>query len=106
MSGLGAIRKEHNATNAKNEREYLNSVKFPFTYQNYNGVSFTIGSEEDNRTNYKMPWEIITDTEPYWSHRGLDEVEEVARSNSSVVYRYLAPRINKLGGADLVMEAI
>ena len=106
MSELDTIRKDHNAINANNEWEYLNSVKFPFTYQNYNDVSFTIESEEDYRTNYNMPWEIITDTEPYWSHIELDEVEEVARSNSSVVYKYLASRINKLGGTDLVMEAI
>ena len=81
-------------------------MKFPFTYQNYNGVAITIEDQEDYRANYQMPWEIIKDTEPNWSHTELDEVEEVARSNSSVVYKYLARRINKSGDIDLVIQAI
>ncbi len=106
MSVLDIVHKHHNAINSRDEQGYLDSVKFPFTYQNYNGVSITIEDQEDYRANYQMPWEIIKDTEPKWSHTELDEVEEVARSNSSVVYKYLARRINKSGDIDLVIQAI
>ena len=47
------VYKHHNAINSQDEREYLDSVKFPFTYQNYNGVSITIKNEEDYKINYK-----------------------------------------------------
>ena len=106
MSVLDIVHKHHNAINSRDEQGYLDSVKFPFTYQNYNGVSITIEDQEDYRANYQMPWEIIKDTEPKWSHTELDEVEEVARSNSSVGYKYLARRINKSGDIDLVIQAI
>ena len=91
------VYKHHNAINSQDEREYLDSVKFPFTYQNYNGVSITIKNEEDYKINYKMPWNIIMDTEASWSHTDMDKIEEVARSNSSVVYKLLMRRINKSG---------
>ena len=100
------VYKHHNSINSQDERGYLNSVKFPFTYQNYNGVSITIKDEEDYRINYKMPWDIIKDTESNWSHTELDKIEEVARSNSSVVFKLLMRRINKSGNTDLVFQAI
>ena len=100
------VYKHLNAINAQGEREYLDSVKFPFIYQNYNGVSITIKDEEDYKVNYKMPWNIIKDTEENWSHTDMDNIEEVARSNSSVVYKLLMRRINKLGNTDLVIQVI
>ena len=98
--------KHHNAINAHDEREYLDSVKFPFTYQNYNGVSITIRDVGDYKVNYKMPWDIIKDTEENWSHTDMDNIEELARSNSSVVYKLLMRRINQLGNTDLVIQVI
>ena len=53
-----------------------------------------------------MPWDIIKDTESNWSHSELDEIEEVARSNSSLVFKLLVRRINKTGNTDLVIQAI
>ena len=100
------VYKHLNAINAQDERGYFNSVKFPFTYQNYNGVSITIKDEEDYKVNYKMPWDIIKDTEANWSYTDMDKIEEVARSNSSVVYKLLMRRINKLGNIDLVIQVI
>jgi len=100
------VYKHLDAINAQDERGYFNSVKFPFTYQNYNGVSITIKDEEDYKVNYKMPWDIIKDTESNWSHTDIDKVEEVASSNSSVVYKLLMRRINKLGNIDLVIQVI
>ena len=106
MSALEVVHKHHNAINARDKNAYLDSVKFPFTYQNYNGVSITIENEEDYRTNYQMPWNIIKDTEPDWSHTELDGLEVVACSTSSVVYKYLGRRINKSGNTDLIIQAI
>ena len=100
------VYKHLNAINTRDEREYIESVKFPFTYQNYNGVSITIKDEKDYKVNYKMPWSIIKDTEENWSHTDVDNIEEVARSNSSVVYKLLMRRINKLGDTDLVIQVI
>ena len=105
-SAEDVINKHDDAINAQNERAYLDSVKFPFTYQNYNGVSITIENEEDYRANYQMPWDIIKETQPNWSHTEMDKIEEVARSNSSVVFKLLARRINKSGNTDLVFQAI
>jgi hypothetical protein len=100
------IHKHHNSINNGDERQYLDSVTFPFTYQNYNGVSITIKSEEDYRDNFQMPWDIIKETEKNWSHSKLVELEEVARSNTSVVFKLLVQRINKKGDIDLVIQAI
>jgi len=100
------VYKHLNALNAQDERGYFNSLKFAFTYQNYNAVSITIKDDEDYKVNYKMPWDIIKDTESNWSHTDMDKIEEVARSNSSVVYKLLMRRINKLGNIDLVIQVI
>ena len=100
------VYKHLNAINTQDEREYLDSVKFPFTYQNYNGVSITVKDEEDYKVNYKMPWKIIKDTEEDWSHTNIDKMDEIARSISSVVYKLLMKRINKSGDTDLVIEVI
>ena len=106
MSAIEMVHKHHEAINARDERGYLSSVKFPFTYQNYNGVSITIEDEEDYRTNYQMPWEIIKDTEPNWLQTELDKIEEVASSNSSVVFKILGRRVNQSGKTGLVIQMI
>ena len=49
------VYKHHNAVNIQDKRIYLDSVKFPFTYQNYNGVSITIKDIENYKINYQMP---------------------------------------------------
>ena len=100
------VYKHLNAINTQDEREYLDSVKFPFTYQNYNGVSISVKDEKDYKVNYKMPWKIIKDTEEDWSHTNIDKMEEIARSISSVVYKLLMRRINKSGNTDLVIQVI
>jgi len=100
------VYKHHNAINDQDELSYLDSVKFPFTYQNYNGVSITIKDEKDYRINFKMPWDIIKETERNWSYTYMDNIEEVARSNSSVIYKLLMRRINKSGNTDLVIQVI
>ena len=100
------VYKHLNAINAQDERENLDSVNFQFTYQNYNGVSIKIKDKEDYKVNYKMPQNIIKDIEENWSHTDMDNIEEVARSNSSMVYKLLMRRINKSGVTDLVIQVI
>ena len=41
------VYKHLNAINTQDEKEYLHSVKFPFTQQNYNSFSLTIKDDED-----------------------------------------------------------
>ena len=100
------VHKHHKAINSQDETGYLDTVKFPFTYQNYNGVSITIKDKEDYKINYKMPWNIIKETEENWSDTDMDKIEEVARSNSSVVYKLIMRRKNKSGITDLVIQVI
>ena len=53
-----------------------------------------------------MPWTLITDTDPYWSHTKKDAVEEMARFNSTIGYKYVARRVNTSGNIGLVIQAI
>ena len=100
------VYKHYGAINSQDETGYLDTIKFPFTYQNYNGVSITITDKEDYKITYRMPWNIIKETEENWSHTDMDKIEEVARSNSSVVYKLIMRRINKSGITDLVIQVI
>lgn len=101
-----AVNAHHDAINKMDVDEYLETIKFPFTYQNYNGVSITIESADDYRVNFDFPWSIIRRTEPNWSHSVMDNLEEVARSASSVVYKFDGSRISKSGDVDLKIQAI
>ena len=101
-----AVNAHHDAINKKDVDEYLETIKFPFTYQNYNGVSITIESADDYRVNFDFPWSIIRRTEPNWSYSVMDNLEEVARSASSVVYKFDGSRISKRGDVDLKIQAI
>ena len=58
------------------------------------------------RNNYQRPRDIIRNTESNWSHLESDNIEEVARSKSSVVLKLLVRRINNIGHTDLVIQAI
>ena len=92
--------------NEQDVEKYLKTVKFPFTYQNHTGVSITIESADDYRKNFDFPWKIIRKTEPNWSHSALDNLEEVARSASSVAYKFLGSRISRSGDIDVQVQAI
>ena len=105
-SSENIVYNHHEAINSQDETGYLDTVKFPFTYQNYNGVSITIKDKEDYKINYRMPWDIIKETEENWSHTDIDKIEEVVSSNFSVVYKLIMRRINKSGITDLVIQVI
>ena len=101
-----AILEHHEAINKQDTDGYLETIKFPFTYQNFNGVALTAESLDDYKKRLEMPWEIIKRTEKEWAHSSLDLVEEIARSESSVVFKIAASRINTSGKTDITIHAI
>ena len=105
-SARGAAENHLDSINAQDIDAYLASVKFLFTYQNYNGVSITVETPEAYKSEFPMPWEIIKRTEPNWSRSDLVQLEEVARSKSSVAYKLVGRRINADGSAEPDFQAI
>tara|TARA_B100001029_G_scaffold107929_1_gene89100 strand:- start:579 stop:980 length:402 start_codon:yes stop_codon:yes gene_type:complete len=101
-----AILEHHEAINRQDTDGYLETIKFPFTYQNFNGVALTAETLDDYKKRLEMPWEIIKRTEKEWAHSSLDLVEEIARSESSVVFKIAASRINTSGKTDITIHAI
>ena len=101
-----AILEHHEAINKQDTDGYLETIKFPFTYQNFNGVALTAETLDDYKKRLEMPWEIIKRTEKEWAHSSLDLVEEIARSESSVVIKIAASRINTSGKTDITIHAI
>ena len=53
------IHRHHDAINEQNADSYMETIKFPFTYQNYNGISITIHNPAEYITEFDMPWDII-----------------------------------------------
>ena len=101
-----AILEHHEAINKQDTDGYLETIKFPFTYQNFNGVALTAETLDDYKKRLEMPWQIIKRTEKEWAHSSLDLVEEIARSESSVVFKIAASRINTSGKTDITIHAI
>ena len=101
-----AILEHHEAINKQDTDGYLETIKFPFTYQNFNGVALTAETLDDYKKRLEMPWEIIKRTEKEWAHSSLDLVEEIARSEASVVFKIAARRINTSGKTDITIHAI
>ena len=101
-----AILEHHEAINKQDTDGYLETIKFPFTYQNFNGVALTAETLDDYKKRLEMPWEIIKRTEKEWAHSSLDLVEEIARAESSVVFKIAASRINTSGKTDITIHAI
>ena len=87
---------------AISEREveaYRRTMNFPFTYQNCNGVALTIEKAADVDVSARLPWEIILSTDPNWHHSELEFLEEVARSESSAVFKVGFCRVDASGHA-------
>jgi hypothetical protein len=95
-----AVKLHSEAINERDVEVYLGSTNFPFTYQNYNGVSLTIGSADAYGAEATpWPWEIILDTDPTWDHTTFDIVEEVVRSVSSAVFLVTISRVDAEGSS-------
>jgi hypothetical protein len=87
------------AINNRDLTSYLETMNFPFTYQNYNGVALTLEKAADCGVDAPWPWDIILTTDPHWHHTDVDFMEEVARSPSSVVFKVGLSRVDDKGDA-------
>ena len=107
MTGpISALKRHAQKINEKNLENYKETMIFPFTYQNYNGVALTIEKPEDCGISAPPPWDIILKTDPNWSHTVLDEIQEIARSNSSAAFKVTFRRIDKDKMASECYQAI
>lgn len=101
-----AIERHADAVNARDVEGYRQTMAYPFTYQNYNGVALTVETPRDYGVNAPFPWEIILRTDPQWSHTDFDAIEEVARSVSSAVFKVSFRRIDTAGNSSALYDAI
>lgn len=101
-----AIERHCIAINDRNLINYLKTVAFPFTYQNYNGLAVTINMPSEYGDTFPTPWETIISTDPDWSHTDFDEIEELARGAVSVVYKLVFRRISRTGESERPSQAI
>ena len=69
---------------------YIETVIFPFTYQNFNGVSITVNSPEEYGRNYPAPWETVIAAFPDWLRTEHEHVDEIVSSNLSAVFKVQA----------------
>ena len=87
------------AINNRDLASYLETMHFPFTYHNYNGVALTVAKASDCGVDAPLPWDIILKTDPHWHHTAVDFMEEVAHSPSSVVFKVGLSRVDDTGDA-------
>ncbi len=100
MNTAEGVSERHAQTiNDRDVEAYRQTMNFPFTYQNYNGVALTIEKAADCGVVALLPWEIILSTDSDWHHTDFDFMEEVARSESSVVFKVGFSRIDGAGRA-------
>lgn len=84
------IEKHQSAINERDLETYIKTVIFPFTYQNFNGVSLTINSPEDSGAIYLVPWETVIAAFPDWLRTEHEQVDEIVSSNLSAVFKVQA----------------
>jgi len=106
MDARAAIERHAEAINRRDLDAYRESMAFPFTYQNYNGVAFTVDDAARCGVDDPLPWEVILRTDPDWSHTEFDSIEEVARSESSAVFKVGFRRVDQAGEASPSFDAI
>ncbi len=105
-SPLDALNRHARVINERNLGQYIKTMIFPFTYQNYNGVALTIEKPEDCGTIAPPPWEIILQTDPNWAYTTLDQIEEIAKSEMSAAFKVIFRRINKENVSSKSYQAI
>ena len=103
---LVALMRHGQTINDRDLEAYRETMNYPFTYQNYNGVTLTVANAAELGVTAQAPWEIILQTDPDWLRTEFDHVEEVARSLSSVVYKVQFRRLDKSGNGNGNYQAI
>ncbi|MEM7747467.1 MAG: hypothetical protein AAF346_04385 [Pseudomonadota bacterium] len=101
-----ALQRHAEAINDRDLAAYRETMNYPFTYQNYNGVALTIADAAEVGVSAKPPWEIILETDPDWLRTEFDQVEEVAQSQSSAVFKVHFRRLDTSGRDDGSYQAI
>lgn len=101
-----AIELHADTINRRAIEQYRDTMHYPFTYQNYNGVALTIERREQCGVTQDFPWDIILRTDPNWSHTDFEAMEELARSVSSVVFKVSFRRVDHDRTASEVYDAI
>lgn len=94
------------AINQRDVAIYLDATNFPFTYQNYNGVALTVETAEEYENVAAWPWDIILSSDPTWHHTKFHAIDEVARSESSAVFKLTFSRMDASDHADGTYQAI
>ena len=54
-----AIALHQKSINDRNLEEYIKTVIFPFTYQNFNGTAITVKTSDEYRGTFPPPWETM-----------------------------------------------
>ena len=107
MTTAESVVKRHGeAINGRDRQMYRTTVNYPFTYQNYNGVALTVETAADSGASAQLPWNIILRSDPNWHHTTFDAVEEVVRSVSSAVFKVTFSRVDAVGRAYGIYQAI
>ena len=102
-----AIHRHFEAINQRGHAGYVGTVAFPFTYQNYNGVSVTVNLPSDyGGPEAPYPWDIIAKTDPTWSHSELTGVIELARTQHSAVFKVSFVRVDDTGSRSEIYDAV
>ncbi len=84
------IERHQRAINERDLKAYIETVIFPFTYQNFNGVSITVNSPEEYGAIYPTPWETVIAAFPNWLRTEHEQVDEIVSSNLSAVFKVKA----------------
>lgn len=105
-SARDAIVRHGQAINDRDIEAYRQTMNFPFTYQNYDGVALTIESSADLGRTARPPWEIILRTDPDWLRTEFDQIDDVAQSVASAVFKVEFRRIDRSGRSDGCYQAI
>ena len=100
------IEKHQRAINERNLETYIKTVIFPFTYQNFNGVSITVNSPEEYGANFPVPWETVIAAFPDWLRTEHEQVDEIVSSNLSAVFKVQARWITETVEPNKLITAI
>ena len=84
------IARHQKAINDRNINEYIKTVLFPFTYQNFNGTAITVNTPDEYGGLYPPPWETVLSAFPQWITTVHESVEEIVSSESSAVFKITA----------------
>ena len=75
-----AIALHQKSINDRNLEEYIKTVIFPFTYQNFNGTAITVETPDQYRGTYPPPWETVLNAFPDWFTTVHESVVEIVSS--------------------------